>query len=180
MYCSISWQSTSHPPRPTRQLNVHNCFAEKKEKGIKYSRKPDHVTFLKVRKSLVVHTTSAANRSEMWSLFNYQQRNASTILALQTRPTCKTETRHFSDFFAVGFFKMVTTNKRFSPAPHPLFFWEKDRIKLSAASSRLRLKCDGTRAETRFRLSAKRTSPFKSAWGVSSVDCWQPRCAHQR
>ena len=29
--------------------------------------------------------------------------------------------------------------------------------------SRLRLKCDGTRAETRFRLSTKRTSPFKSA-----------------
>jgi hypothetical protein len=28
---------------------------------------------------------------------------------------------------------------------------------------KLRLKCDGTRAETRFRLSAKRTSPFKSA-----------------
>ena len=25
------------------------------------------------------------------------------------------------------------------------------------------LKCDGTRAETRFRLSAKRTGPFKSA-----------------
>jgi hypothetical protein len=30
-------------------------------------------------------------------------------------------------------------------------------------SHRLRLKCDGTRAETRFRFSAKRTSPFKSA-----------------
>jgi hypothetical protein len=29
--------------------------------------------------------------------------------------------------------------------------------------ARLRLKCDGARAETRFRLSAKRTSPFKSA-----------------
>jgi len=28
---------------------------------------------------------------------------------------------------------------------------------------RMRLKCDGTRAETRFRLSAKRTCPFKSA-----------------
>jgi len=27
----------------------------------------------------------------------------------------------------------------------------------------MRLKCDGTRAETRFRLSAKRASPFKSA-----------------
>ena len=31
------------------------------------------------------------------------------------------------------------------------------------ACSRLRSKCDGTRAETRYRLSAKRTSPFKSA-----------------
>ena len=31
------------------------------------------------------------------------------------------------------------------------------------AVCRLRLKCDGTRAETRFCLSAKRTSPFKSA-----------------
>jgi hypothetical protein len=29
------------------------------------------------------------------------------------------------------------------------------------------LKCDGTRAENRFRLSAKRTSPFKSARGAS-------------
>jgi len=28
---------------------------------------------------------------------------------------------------------------------------------------RLRLKCNGTRAESRFRLSAKRTSPFNSA-----------------
>jgi len=48
------------------------------------------------------------------------------------------------------------------------------------ANGRLRLKCDGTHAETRFRLSAKRTSPFKSAGGVSSVYYWQPRCAHQR
>jgi len=93
-------------------------------------------------------------------------------------------------------------------------------------TGRGQLKCDGTHAETRFRLSAKRTSPFKSAGGrqfsrllaaevcaisgsnagytmfrgsvkgtcyplhspvhlnrpgdVSSVDCWQPRCAHQR
>ena len=37
------------------------------------------------------------------------------------------------------------------------------------------LKCGGTRAETRFRLSAKRTRPLKSAGGVSSVDYWQPR-----
>ena len=33
-------------------------------------------------------------------------------------------------------------------------------------TGRGQLKCDGTRAETRFRLSAKRTSPFKST-GVS-------------
>ena len=32
------------------------------------------------------------------------------------------------------------------------------------ANGRLHLKCDGTRAKTRVRLSAKRTSPFKSAW----------------
>ena len=35
--------------------------------------------------------------------------------------------------------------------------------KESLVCSRLLLKCDGTRAETIFRLSAKRTSPFKSA-----------------
>ena len=33
----------------------------------------------------------------------------------------------------------------------------------AAATGRLRLKCDDKRAETRFRLSAKRMSPFKSA-----------------
>ena len=32
----------------------------------------------------------------------------------------------------------------------------------SSAGSRLRFKCDGARAETRFRLSAKRKSPFNS------------------
>ena len=39
-------------------------------------------------------------------------------------------------------------------------------------SRRGQVKCDGTRAETIFRLSAKRTSPFKSAGGVSSIDYW--------
>jgi hypothetical protein len=44
-------------------------------------------------------------------------------------------------------------------------------LKLNVCSNntgRLRLKRDGTRAETRFRLSAKRKSQFKSAGGVSS------------
>jgi hypothetical protein len=34
----------------------------------------------------------------------------------------------------------------------------------SSPCIRLSLKCEGTQAETRFRLPAKRTSPFKSAW----------------
>ena len=38
-----------------------------------------------------------------------------------------------------------------------------DCVSWLAVSRSLRLKCDGTRAETRFRLSAKRTGPFKSA-----------------
>ena len=41
-----------------------------------------------------------------------------------------------------------------------------DRHCYGHSAVRLLLKCDDTRAETRFRLSAKRTSPFKSA-GVS-------------
>jgi len=36
-------------------------------------------------------------------------------------------------------------------------------VRTSVHISRLRLICDDTRAKTRFRLSAKRTSPFKSA-----------------
>jgi hypothetical protein len=47
------------------------------------------------------------------------------------------------------------------------------------SSIRLCLKCDGTRTETRFRLSMKRTSLFKSARGVSSVDYCQASCTHQ-
>jgi hypothetical protein len=37
--------------------------------------------------------------------------------------------------------------------------------KVENDNSRLRLKCDGARALTRFHLSAKRTSPFK--WVVA-------------
>ena len=40
----------------------------------------------------------------------------------------------------------------------------KQNLSIHSTSCWLRLKCDGTRAETRFRLSAKRTSQFKSAW----------------
>jgi len=51
--------------------------------------------------------------------------------------------------------------------------WRKDweglrngRVALSQTfDCRMLLKCDDTRAETRFRLSAKRTSPFKTARG---------------
>ena len=51
----------------------------------------------------------------------------------------------------------------------------------STLRSWARSKSYGTCTETRFGLSSKRTSPSKSAGlGVSSVDYWQPRCAHQR
>jgi len=41
----------------------------------------------------------------------------------------------------------------------------------------LRLKCDGTRAKTRFRLSATRTSPFKTA-GASVQSTTGSRAVH--
>jgi hypothetical protein len=43
--------------------------------------------------------------------------------------------------------------------------WIKRTVCVCVSVCRLRLKRDGTRAETRFRLSTKRTSPFKSAGG---------------
>ena len=63
---------------------------------------------------------------------------------------------------------------------HNRIYSNMDRL-YPATLIRGQLKCDGTSAETRFRHSAKRTSPFKLARGreVSSVDYWQPRCAHQ-
>jgi len=44
-------------------------------------------------------------------------------------------------------------------------FWGRHIPVLGVTADRGQLKCDGTRAETRFRHSAKRTSPFKSAGG---------------
>ena len=41
---------------------------------------------------------------------------------------------------------------------------KEEKVKTSKKErGRLHLKCDGTRAEARFRLSAKRTSPFQTA-----------------
>ena len=56
------------------------------------------------------------------------------------------------------FFRKMTVRllTHFLPPTFPPIF-------LNTYQIRLRLKCDGTRAETSFRLSAKRTSPFKSA-----------------
>ena len=43
----------------------------------------------------------------------------------------------------------------------------------------VRAERDCTRAETRFRLSPETDESIQIGGGVSSVDCWQPRCAHQ-
>ena len=50
----------------------------------------------------------------------------------------------------------------------------------STTGTRGKLKCDGTRAETRFRLTAKLTSPFNSAGASVQSTTAQPSCAHQR
>jgi hypothetical protein len=55
-----------------------------------------------------------------------------------------------------GFYKATLVKER----RHITRQWLVNAIR---TGGRLRLKCDGTRAETRFRLSAKRTSPLKSA-----------------
>ena len=74
----------------------------------------------------------------------------------------------------VGLLNTTTQSKYFLP---PLFVhvinteglpflrYCSSRYHTCMALCRGQLKCDGTRAETRFRLSAKRTSPFKSAGG---------------
>jgi hypothetical protein len=57
--------------------------------------------------------------------------------------------------------RCVQHSKNETPSSHHMTF----RVPTSQGftTGRLRLKCDGRRAETRFCLSAKRTSPFKSA-----------------
>ena len=54
---------------------------------------------------------------------------------------------------------LLSSSLYFTECTHKVYF----QIRFSIAHIRLCLKCDGTCAETRFRLSAKRTSPFKSA-----------------
>jgi len=50
-----------------------------------------------------------------------------------------------------------------------------NNVRACCCFGRMRLKCDGTRTETRFRLSAKRTSTFKSA-GASVQSTTGSRC----
>jgi hypothetical protein len=76
----------------------------------------------------------------------------------------------------VRYYRRMEIQTRWRLTAHCELFWTAFAVQLV----RLRLKCNSTRAETRFRLSAKRMSPFKSARGLSSVDYWQPRCEHQR
>jgi hypothetical protein len=76
------------------------------------------------------------------------------LTASQRRPYCASVNSHFPvglvsrQWDAVDWACVLCD----PPSPHSSCF-----------GVRLRLKCDGTRAETRFRLSAKRMSPFKSA-----------------
>jgi len=60
------------------------------------------------------------------------------------------------------FFRLKTWKRAFTLMPYQMKLLHLSTRKINA-SCRLRLKSDGTRTETIFRLSAKRTNPFKSA-----------------
>ena len=80
--------------------------------------------------------------------------------------------------FARGYVAQLSNLKNFKIVPSFVGLINADRWADGQTDesniSRGQLNCDGTREETKFRLSAKGTSPFKSAGGR------QPRCAHQR
>ena len=61
------------------------------------------------------------------------------------------------------------TECMFNQHTRPWGKYELPYIRLTCEYGRLRLKCDGTRPETRFPLSAKRTSPFKGASVLSTT-----------
>jgi hypothetical protein len=82
-----------------------------------------------------------------------------TVASLQrSRRDCEWFDRHKKCFGEVSlhFHFGAEYNRDFKCSPKRLMLGE-------GGGCRLRLKCDGTRAETIFHLSAKRTSPFKSA-----------------
>ena len=57
----------------------------------------------------------------------------------------------------------ITTSRSFTPGKDPVLNVQESSKKKNCV--RLRLNCDSKRAGARFRLSAKRTSPFKSVGG---------------
>jgi hypothetical protein len=85
---------------------------------------------------------------------------------IRTQVVKKNKT-HFIFFFFFFFFRkwyrLWRNMEKHSRAGQPT--WPNAHALSHAVgkSSRGQLKCDGTRTETRFRLSAKQTSPFKSA-----------------
>jgi hypothetical protein len=72
-----------------------------------------------------------------------------------------TSRNYIYDFISLRINALTLQNHSFRPTD--IYSW--NVCQFPALYCRLRLKCDGTRAETRIRLSAKRTSPFKSAGG---------------
>jgi len=80
------------------------------------------------------------------------------VREIRERPSSRaTEQSNFWAYAAAGFTVHYCTACGRTHLAHYILQQE------GLTCGRLRLKCDGIRAETRFRLSAKRTSPFKSA-----------------
>jgi hypothetical protein len=93
------------------------------------------------------------------SLWFYRWRVVVAVLLVVVRPAGPTTT----NCTAAKSIKLLTKQPIFQDA----ILQEYDTVSLGkwlqTFRSRLCLKCDGSRSETRFRISAKRTSPFKSA-----------------
>ena len=95
------------------------------------------------------------------------------------QPPWQSRMEGYYEIGAVEFYKIclcyLRSNMKFCSVTHVLnpnlkkvitiFLSGRVFFVLQRDSNILRLKCDGTRAETMFRLAAKRTSPFKSAGG---------------
>jgi hypothetical protein len=105
--------------------------------------------------------------------------NVQSVYFFHTNPVHKADGKCLASGLSDAVTRQLISFKRIAIPPHCVqIAGGKLFAPRNPVGTRPHVKCDGAGAENRFRLSAKRTSPFKSAGGVSSVDCWQPRCAH--
>ena len=114
------------------------------------------------KKCLFIFTASSLRFSKTWSLLRTTFSTTGYAPATAAKPATQNKDNIFSPFlfpyrfplhlqavtFCLSFWQQITRR---------ITNWQSNRSSCIASAER-----DGTRAETRFRLSPKRTSPFKS------------------